>query len=122
LLRRAFGDRLLHLFAARDPDGALRFALFLPVPTEATLDLDPAAPASFVQRKSTRVAIDLVRLSPDCSRAAITTAAPELLPEYARAFDLSPDPSFPLRPFQLLTNARLHEVSVAPVTDIAVVG
>jgi hypothetical protein len=122
VLARAFGDRLLHLFATLDPDGALRFALFLPAPTEATLEIDLSAPTRFVPRTAVSVAIDLVRLSPDRTRATITLAAPELLPEYARALGLSLDPSFTLRPFQLLTTARLREMSVPPIAELEVVG
>jgi hypothetical protein len=118
-LRRALGGTLLDTWLTSDPDGTLRVALFLRRPTLVRLVVDEDGAVR--QRTDAPVGIDLVAVSPDGARVAITTTMPELLPAYRAALGLSFRPSFTLRPLKDMTPAQLAAVSVPRVTRIAVV-
>jgi hypothetical protein len=114
LLRRALGSLLVDTWSARDPDGTLRFALFLEQPTETRV----ARPAKgkgkhITPHAETPIAADVLRVFPDGTRVALTLAQPHLLPLYASALSLSLRPSFSLRPLQTLAPAALSRIARA---------
>jgi hypothetical protein len=121
-LQKALGANLIRAFSALDHDGTLRLALFLRQPTRRVLRLDSAASDGLTSELDEVTCVDHVCISPDGMRVAIMMAQVDLLPDYARALDLSLSPSFTLRALQLMTAAQLEALAVPRVEGIEIVG
>jgi hypothetical protein len=94
----------IDVWTFRDPDGSARAAVFRRGPRVTWIDEDTKG---LVAREAAPVVVDLLRVLPGGVRVALTLAAPEDLPAYARALGLSLLPSLSLRPFHDLTADRL---------------
>ncbi|HEY2515663.1 MAG TPA: hypothetical protein VGI39_32565 [Polyangiaceae bacterium] len=106
-----FGKQLLETWAHTERDGSLRLALFLRGPRTSTL---VAAPGGVLARDDDPIAIDLLRMTADRSRVALTLAVPERLADYIRLLGLSLRPSFTLRPFHDLDSDAHAAVPLPP--------
>ena len=110
LLARSLRPIAVDTWSHVDPDGTLRVALFIRLPTITRHVLDRAG--RIASRTEANVAVDFLTVSPDGARVTLCTAIPELLPRYADALGLSLGPSFTLKPLHDLTPETLARVTL----------